>query len=243
MFSNEKYKVAVDLSKVTNFHFNENIGLHLFNGSFYIPEIDVTVDFFAQVDIRHHINFDDYKDKSKKFVRTIKFFIGYNKISDNMWQNISFYDESIKKFRSLNVWIDIDKKEIARWVMETEVHSTNYEPKPLPAGYELCEDNEGIVLDYYSEDNDNYITLKMVTKEDTDTYVDGPEDPQEWFDHPFTYDQITEERIGHTKEGYCYIIPEEDADKINEQWKKEGQEAEENREPPEPDYDDYDSRW
>ena len=121
--------------------------------------------------------------------------------------------------------------------METEVHSTKYEPKPLPEGYELCDDNEGTILDYYNEDTDNYITLKMVTKEHNDTYVDGPEDPQEWFDRPYTYKQITDECIGHTKEGYCYIIPEKDADMINEQWKNDGLNAEINREPEEPDYD------
>ena len=116
-----------------------------------------------------------------------------------------------------------------------------HEPIKISENYTILEDLEDIedeLIIYYDEETDESIELTIITEEEEDSYVDGPEDPQEWFDHPYTYNKVNDDNLAYTKDGKIYIIEDEDAETINEIWKKKGQEEEENREPPEPDYDD-----
>lgn len=230
-----KYEIDINFQNISNFHFNENLGFYFFDGEFDIPELG-KVNYFA----KFKLVTNNWNGAPTKIIRSISFFInGQNEISDNYYQSV--YLKVNNELKNIILKIKNDRNKLIEYVLNNDIPSVLHEPIKISENYTILEDLEDIedeLIIYYDEETDESIVLTIITEEEEDSYVDGPEDPQDWFDHPYTYNKVNDDNLAYTKDGKIYIIKDSDAEIINEIWKKKGQEEEENREPPEPDYDD-----
>lgn len=227
------FEVNVDLQNVSNFHFNENLGVYFFDGEFDTADLG-KINYFA----KFNLVTNNWSGSPTKIIRSISFFVnGEKEISDNYYQNV--YLKVNNEYKNIILKVKNDRNKLIDYVSNNDIPSILRDPIQISDNYVICEDIEDEEINYYNEETDDLIELTVIAEEDEDFYVDGPEDPQEWFDHPYTYLKVKEGNLAYTKDGKIYIIKDNDADMLNELWKKKGQEEEENREPPEPDYDFY----
>lgn len=227
------FEVNVDLQNVSNFHFNENLGFYFFDGEFDTADLG-KINYFA----KFKLVTSNWGGSPTKTITNISFFInGEKEISDNYYQNV--YLKVNNEFKKVILKVKNDRNKLIDYVSNNDIQSILRDPIQISDNYVICEDIEDEEINYYDEETDDLIELTVITEEDEDFYVDGPSDPQEWFDHPYTYLKVKEGNLAYTKDGKMYIIKDADADMLDELWKKKGQEEEENREPPEPDYDFY----